>query len=46
MSTQLAAFGLFMALGHPLGFAWLALAELAVVALALLPRRVPQEEVA
>ena len=46
MSTQLAAFGLLMALGHPLAFAWLALAELVVVALALLPRRVPQEEVA
>jgi phosphatidylglycerophosphate synthase len=46
MSTQLAAFGLLMALGHPLAFAWLALAELAVIALALLPRRVPQEEVA
>jgi len=46
MSTQLAAFGLLMALGHPLAFAWLALAELAVIALVLLPRRVPQEEVA
>jgi phosphatidylglycerophosphate synthase len=46
MSTQLAAFGLLMALGHPLAFAWLALAELAVIALALLPRRVTQEEVA
>lgn len=46
MSTQLAAFGLLMAVGHPLAFAWLALAELAVIALALLPRRVPQEGVA
>jgi archaetidylinositol phosphate synthase len=46
MSTQLVAFGLLMALGHPLAFAWLALAELAVIALVLLPRRVPQEEVA
>jgi archaetidylinositol phosphate synthase len=48
MSTQLAAFGLLIGLGHPLAFAWLALAELAVIALALLPRRVPwrQEEVA
>jgi archaetidylinositol phosphate synthase len=46
MSTQLAAFGLLMAFGHPLAFAWLALAELAVIALVLLPRRVPQEEVA
>ncbi|MGH3053441.1 MAG: CDP-alcohol phosphatidyltransferase family protein [Gaiellaceae bacterium] len=46
MSTQLAAFGLLMALGHPLAFGWLALAELVVIALALLPRRVPQEEIA
>lgn len=47
MSTQLAAFGLLMALGHPLMFAWLALAELAVIALALVSRRAaPQEEVA
>jgi archaetidylinositol phosphate synthase len=46
MSTQLAAFALLMASGHPLAFAWLALAELAVIALVLLPRRVPQEEVA
>jgi archaetidylinositol phosphate synthase len=46
MSTQLAAFGLLMALGNPLAFAWLALAELAVIALALLPRRAPQEEIA
>jgi archaetidylinositol phosphate synthase len=48
MSTQLAAFGLLIALGHPLVFAWLALAEAAVIALALLPRRAPrrQEELA
>jgi phosphatidylglycerophosphate synthase len=48
MSTQLAAFGLLMALGHPLAFAWLALAQLAVIALALVPRRAParQEEIA
>jgi len=46
MSTQLAAFGLLMALGHPLAFAWLALGEVALIALALLPRRAPQEEVA
>jgi phosphatidylglycerophosphate synthase len=48
MSTQLAAFGLLMALGHPLAFAWLALGQVALIALALLPRRVPQrqEEVA
>lgn len=48
MSTQLAAFGLLIALGHPLAFAWLALAQVAVIALALVPRRAPgrQEEVA
>ena len=48
MSTQLAAFGLLMALGHPLSFAWVALAEVAVIAIALLPRRAPrtQEEIA
>ena len=48
MSTQLAAFGLLMALGHPGAFPWLALAEVAAIALALLLRRAPrrQEEVA
>jgi phosphatidylglycerophosphate synthase len=48
MSTQLAAFGLLIALGHPLVFAWLALAEVAVIALVVLPRRAPrrQEELA
>jgi archaetidylinositol phosphate synthase len=48
MSTQLAAFGLLMALGHPLAFPWLALAEAVVIAIALLPRRAPrrQEEIA
>jgi phosphatidylglycerophosphate synthase len=48
MSTQLAAFGLLMALGHPLAFAWLALGQVAVIALAIRPRRAPrrQEEVA
>jgi phosphatidylglycerophosphate synthase len=44
MSTQLAAFGLFVALGHPLAFAWVALAQVAVIALALLPRRAPSTE--
>jgi phosphatidylglycerophosphate synthase len=46
MSTQLAAFGLLMALGYPLVFVWLAVAQVAVIALALLPRRVPEQEVA
>jgi archaetidylinositol phosphate synthase len=48
MSTQLAAFGLLIVLGHPIAFAWIALAEVALIAVALVPRRVPrrQEEVA
>jgi archaetidylinositol phosphate synthase len=46
MSTQLAAFGLLIAFGHPLAFARLALAEIVLIVLALLPRRAPQEEVA
>lgn len=48
MSTQLAVFGLLLALGHPLAFAWVALVEGALIALALLPRRAPrrQEETA
>ena len=32
LSTQLAAFGVLLAVGHPLAFAWLCLGELAVVA--------------
>jgi phosphatidylglycerophosphate synthase len=48
MSTQLALFGAAIALGHPATFAWIALAEVCAIVLALLPRRVPrrQEEVA
>jgi phosphatidylglycerophosphate synthase len=48
MSTQLAAFGVLLAAGHPLAFAWLALAEAAALGLTFLPHRVPrqQEEVA
>ena len=48
MSTQLAAFGLLIAVGRPLAFAWVGLAEVALIALALLPRRAPsrQEEIA
>jgi len=38
LSTQLAAFGVLVALGRPLAFAWLALAELGLVA-ALAVRR-------
>jgi archaetidylinositol phosphate synthase len=48
MSTQLAAFGVLIAVGHPAAFAWIALAEVGAIALALLPRRAPrrQEEIA
>jgi archaetidylinositol phosphate synthase len=50
LSTQLAAFGVLLALGRPLAFCWLALGELAAVALALAlaPGRAPRtrEEVA
>jgi len=48
MSTKLAAFGLLIAVGHPIAFAWVALAQVAAIALALLPRRAPsrQEEIA
>ena len=44
MSTQLAAFGLCMALGHPALFAWLALGELTALALFLLPARATTAE--
>jgi hypothetical protein len=43
MSTQLAVFGLLLVLGRPLAFAWLALAQVTVIALALLPRRAPRQ---
>lgn len=46
MSSQLAALGLFVVLGHPLGFAWLAIGELVVIALALFPQRAPVQETA
>jgi hypothetical protein len=44
MSTQLAAFGLLIALGRPLAFAWLTLAEVALIALVLLIPVPSQEE--
>jgi archaetidylinositol phosphate synthase len=44
MSTQLAVFGVLLAAGHPLVFAWLALAQVAVIALALLPQRLPTQQ--
>jgi phosphatidylglycerophosphate synthase len=44
MSTQLAAFGVLLAVGHPLVFAWLALAEVVVIAFALLPQRLPTRQ--
>jgi archaetidylinositol phosphate synthase len=46
MSSQLAVFGVCLGIGHPLAFAWVALAEVAVVVLAALPQRLPREEVA
>jgi archaetidylinositol phosphate synthase len=44
MSTQLATFGLLLALGHPLAFAWLAVVEAAVIASALLHHRWPRQQ--
>jgi phosphatidylglycerophosphate synthase len=44
MSTQLAAFGLLTALGHPLAFAWIAIGQAAAIGLALLPIPRQQEE--
>ena len=44
MSTQLAAFGLLLALGHPLAFAWLALAEVVAIAFVVLSRAPGQQE--
>lgn len=47
MSTQLLVLGVLTAAGHPAVFAWVALGELAVVAVALLPQRARvSEEVA
>jgi hypothetical protein len=42
MSTQLAAFGLCMALGHPLAFVWLLVAE-AILVVSLFLKPVKQE---
>jgi phosphatidylglycerophosphate synthase len=44
LSTQLAVLGLLLALGQPIAVAWLALAEAAAIALALLPIPRQQEE--
>src|SRR4029077_1697654 len=44
MSTQLAAFGVLLAAGQPLAFAWLVLAEALVIALVLLPQRLPTRQ--
>ena len=46
MSSQLAVLGLFLVLGHPLGFAWLTIGELAVITFALIPQRAPVQETA
>jgi hypothetical protein len=44
MSTQLAAFGLCLGLGHSLVFAWIALAEVAAIAIALIPAQIPTRQ--
>jgi phosphatidylglycerophosphate synthase len=44
MSTQLAAFGLCLGLGHSLVFAWIALAEVAAIAIALIPPQIPTRQ--
>ncbi len=46
MSTQLAVLGICLLLGAPLVFAWIAVGELSVITLALLPQRTPVEEIA
>jgi phosphatidylglycerophosphate synthase len=46
MSTQLAVFGLCLVLGHPLGFAWLAVGQLAAITLALIYQRPPIDGIA
>ena len=46
MSTQLAVLGVCLVLGAPLVFAWIAVGEVAIITLALLPQRTPVEEIA
>ena len=47
MSTQLAVLGVCLVFGAPLVFAWIAVAELVIITLALLlPQRTPVEETA
>jgi phosphatidylglycerophosphate synthase len=46
MSTQLAMLGVCLVLGAPLVFAWIAVGELAVITLVLLPQRTPVQETA
>jgi phosphatidylglycerophosphate synthase len=46
MSSALALFGVLIASGHPLAFAWVALAEVGALALLVLPQRLPREEIA
>ena len=46
MSTQLAVLGVCLVFGAPLVFAWIAVGELVVITLALLPQRTPVEEIA
>jgi hypothetical protein len=44
MSTQLASFGLLLALGHPLAFAWLALAEVGAITFVVVSRSPGRQE--
>ena len=46
MSTQLAAFGICVALGRPIAFVWLVVAELALVAVLALRRELLVRDVA
>jgi phosphatidylglycerophosphate synthase len=46
LSTQLAVLGICLVFGAPLVFVWIAVGEVAVITLALLPQRTPVEETA
>jgi hypothetical protein len=46
MSTQLAVLGFCLVLGAPLVFAGIAVGEVVIITLALLPQRTPVEEIA
>jgi archaetidylinositol phosphate synthase len=46
MSTQLAVLGACLAFGAPLVFVWIAVGELVIITLALLPQRMPMKKAA